>query len=490
MEKSKHRTGTVKHWVTVLLWQKEKGTGVIHTLGGKTVLVGEEDASKVQNVQENHKEWLQNIVSMLSLQQKKSGKLRTWAHNTPCNMRKMQASGLFLTIIAQWVQIKRRGNNVSTNALLHAAKGNMPVQKGTENFAKEIINRPPRHAQNRTHRANWPTPYMTRGALTTWGLHAEDWSQGGSWLMTPAACSSETNDDSVGYQSLSGRAKLYWLESMNLDFTLMSFGPFNTLMRTLLCQWDFPEAEAMPAFHSNYAQFNIVKSLQDMFLLLKTHYYAPGRPDSRCLSTPIEVQQLQYFSVVYLQEGIDRLNPGSILGPRDQFPLPEQVLIMNECRGSWGQYTGIKIEKLQTNVKGTIVHAFKPNSTQFSPSPLTLTYRLVVGQGTGTEQCVLKVEVLRSCNFADISHVNWGKTEGKIEAKTSIPAPSRGPTILMTAQIWTMVLKDCKPAGPKSRSRNLRTDLGNGSEALKGLQDKEPGDIITVSKVGVVSEFP
>ncbi|KAJ7692319.1 hypothetical protein B0H16DRAFT_1486517 [Mycena metata] len=195
-----------------------------------------------------------------------------------------------------------------------------------------------------------------------------------------------------------------------------------------------------------------------------------------------EVQQLQYFSVVYLQEGIDRLNPGSILGPRDQFPLPEQVLIMNECRGSWGQYTGIKIEKLQTNVKGTIVHAFKPNSTQFSPSPLTLTYRLVVGQGTGTKQCVLKVEVLRSCNFADISHVNWGKTEGKIEAKTSIPAPSRGPTILMTAQIWTMVLKDCKPAGPKSRSRNLRTDLGNGSEALKGLQDKEPGDIITVSK--------
>ncbi|KAJ7782951.1 hypothetical protein B0H16DRAFT_1447189 [Mycena metata] len=144
MEKSKHRTGTVKHWVTVLLWQKEKGTGVIRTLGGKTVL------------------------------QKKSGKLRTWAHNTPYNMRKMQASGLFLTIIAQWVQIKRRGNNVSTNALLHAAKGNMPVQKGTENFAKEIINRPPRHAQNHTHRANWPTPYMTRGALTTWGLHAED----------------------------------------------------------------------------------------------------------------------------------------------------------------------------------------------------------------------------------------------------------------------------------------------------------------------------
>ncbi|KAJ7717316.1 hypothetical protein B0H16DRAFT_1476125 [Mycena metata] len=197
-----------------------------------------------------------------------------------------------------------------------------------------------------------------------------------------------------------------------------------------------------------------------------------------------EVQQLQYFSVVYLQEGIDRLNPGKndwklpASGGHRQFwsdeitfarlgralmatnlavehwlskqssfengrllrawvsvmtkwshfmhrhfPLPEQVLIMKECRGSWGQYTGIKIEKLQTNVKGTIVHAFKPNSTQFSPSALTLTYRLVVGQGTGTE-----------------------------------------------------------PAGPKSRSRNLRTDLGNGSEALKGLQDKEPGDIITVSK--------
>ncbi|KAJ7691699.1 hypothetical protein B0H16DRAFT_1486652 [Mycena metata] len=251
--------------------------------------------------------------------------------------------------------------------------------------------------------------------------------------------------------------------NLNLDFTLMSFGPFSTLMRTLLCQWDFPEAEAMPVPSLQY-NFN---ASSDVFNTC--HYIG-------------EVQQLQYFSVVYLQEGIDRLNPGSILGPRDQFPLPEQVLIMNECRGSWGQYTGIKIEKLQTNVKGTIVHAFKPNSTQFSPSPLTLTYRLVVGQGIGTEQCVLKVEVLRSCNFADISHVNWGKTEGKIEAKTSIPAPSRGPTILMTAQIWTMVLKDCKPAGPKSRSRNLRTDLGNGSEALKGLEDKEPGDIITVSK--------
>ncbi|KAJ7729302.1 hypothetical protein B0H16DRAFT_1470064 [Mycena metata] len=47
-----------------------------------------------------------------------------------------------------------------------------------ENFVKEIINRSPPTCTKLHTSANWPTPYMTRGALTTWGLHAEDWSQG------------------------------------------------------------------------------------------------------------------------------------------------------------------------------------------------------------------------------------------------------------------------------------------------------------------------
>ncbi|KAJ7034769.1 hypothetical protein C8F04DRAFT_1347771 [Mycena alexandri] len=205
---------TTKDWVSVLLWQREK-KDESHASGYKTVFAGKGDATS------------RPFLTITAHRQKKIWEVaRTWAQNSPCNMRKMQVSRPFLTITAQWGSERKQYLN----------KGGFQ-----ENFAKEIINRsPPMCTKSQTsgklahsvhdqrsveyvgpilsslsrlhggfmqrtgHREvgaeqaqswgrMWPTEKETKGEIKHTGKISICLTVTGSRLMTPAAYSSETN---------------------------------------------------------------------------------------------------------------------------------------------------------------------------------------------------------------------------------------------------------------------------------------------------------
>ncbi|KAJ7034785.1 hypothetical protein C8F04DRAFT_1183042 [Mycena alexandri] len=224
-----------------------------HAPRRKTVLAGHGTTRR------NTKQRLQNIVSMLSLQQKKKwevvhlGTKQSLQHEEDANQ---------WAVLNHHCSIGCRSTGEETifkqMSLLQAAKGNMPVQKGIEgyillqgrgfqeNFAKEIINRSP--------------PMCTKSHTSGKLAHSVHDQRSVEYVGPILSSLSQLHGGFMqwtGHRELSRRAKLYQLEPR----------PFNDHMRTLLCQCAFRRPK-MCCYCSSY--------------------YVPGRPNlcqfnsSRC----------------------------------------------------------------------------------------------------------------------------------------------------------------------------------------------------------------
>ncbi|KAJ7016208.1 hypothetical protein C8F04DRAFT_1202962 [Mycena alexandri] len=268
-----------------------------HAPRRKTVLAGHGTTRR------NTKQRLQNIVSMLSLQQKKKWEV---VHLGTKQFLQQEEDASQRAVLNHHCSIGCRSTGEETifkqMSLLQAAKGNMPVQKGIEgyillqgrgfqeNFAKEIINRSP--------------PMCTKSHTSGKLAHSVHDQRSVEYVGPILSSLSQLHGGFMqwtGHRELSRRAKLYQLEPR----------PFNDHMRTLLCQFAFWRPKLLNWFK---------------MCCYCSSYYVPGRPNL-CQFNSRPKLWLFKSSVVYLQEGVACLNPAFEM-------LPGSIVSRNKLKSN------------------------------------------------------------------------------------------------------------------------------------------------------------